>query len=156
LKLMFWKICGKIIASPRGIDKDFLAQHGFLNKEDKYAMAISTIQEAIEDIQNGKMVILVDDEDRENEGDLCMAAEFISPETINFMARYGRGLICLTLNEEIADKLHLKQMVQGQSGAFRNGIYRFHRGATRRSTGISPRQGDNNSCRCNPLSKPDD
>ena len=56
-------------------------------------MAISTIQEAIEDIQNGKMIILVDDEDRENEGDLCMAAEFISPETINFMARYGRGLI---------------------------------------------------------------
>ena len=62
-------------------------------------MAISTIQEAIEDIQNGKMIILVDDEDRENEGDLCMAAEFISPETINFMARYGRGLICLTLND---------------------------------------------------------
>ncbi len=58
-------------------------------------MAISTIQEAIEDIQNGKMIILVDDEDRENEGDLCMAAQFVSPETINFMARYGRGLICL-------------------------------------------------------------
>ena len=81
-------------------------------------MAISTIQEAIEDIQNGKMVILVDDEDRENEGDLCMAAEFISPETINFMARYGRGLICLTLNEEIADKLRLKQMVQDNQARF--------------------------------------
>ena len=73
-------------------------------------MAISTIKEAIDDIQNGKMVILVDDEDRENEGDLFMAAQFASPETINFMARYGRGLICLTLNEELADKLNLKQI----------------------------------------------
>ena len=67
-------------------------------------MAISTIQEAIEDIRNGKMIILVDDEDRENEGDLCMAAQFVTPEAINFMARYGRGLICLTLTEEMAEQ----------------------------------------------------
>ena len=52
-----------------------------------------TIEQAIEDINDGKMVILVDDEDRENEGDLCMAAEKVTPETINFMATYGRGLI---------------------------------------------------------------
>ncbi|HON58554.1 MAG TPA: bifunctional 3,4-dihydroxy-2-butanone-4-phosphate synthase/GTP cyclohydrolase II [Smithella sp.] len=81
-------------------------------------MAISTIQEAIEDIKNGKMVILVDDEDRENEGDLCMAAQFASADTINFMARYGRGLICLTLTEEKADSLRLKPMVQDNQARF--------------------------------------
>ena len=81
-------------------------------------MAISTIQEAIDDIRGGKMVILVDDEDRENEGDLCMAAQFVSPETINFMARYGRGLICLSLSEEMADKLNLQPMVQENKARF--------------------------------------
>ena len=81
-------------------------------------MAISTIQEAIEDIRNGKMIILVDDEDRENEGDLCMAAQFATPEAINFMAMHGRGLICLTLTEEMADKLHLKQMVTDNKARF--------------------------------------
>jgi 3,4-dihydroxy 2-butanone 4-phosphate synthase/GTP cyclohydrolase II len=79
---------------------------------------ISTIREAIEDIKNGKMIILVDDEDRENEGDICMAAQFATAKTINFMARYGRGLICLTLNEETADKLNLKQMVQDNQARF--------------------------------------
>jgi 3,4-dihydroxy 2-butanone 4-phosphate synthase/GTP cyclohydrolase II len=64
------------------------------------------------------MIILVDDEDRENEGDLCIAAHFVSPEAINFMARYGRGLICLTLNEELADKLNLKPMVQDNKARF--------------------------------------
>ncbi|MGA2525486.1 MAG: bifunctional 3,4-dihydroxy-2-butanone-4-phosphate synthase/GTP cyclohydrolase II [Smithellaceae bacterium] len=81
-------------------------------------MAISTIREAIDDIRGGKMIILVDDEDRENEGDLCMAAQFALPEMINFMARYGRGLICLTLNEELADKLNLKQMVRDNKARF--------------------------------------
>ena len=81
-------------------------------------MAISTIQEAIDDIRGGKMIILVDDEDRENEGDLCMAAQFVSPETINFMARYGRGLICLSLSEEMADKLKLQPMVQDNKARF--------------------------------------
>ena len=56
---------------------------------------ISTIEKALKDIREGKMVILVDDEDRENEGDLTTAAEKVTPEAINFMARYGRGLICL-------------------------------------------------------------
>ncbi len=81
-------------------------------------MSVSTIQEAIEDIRNGKMVILVDDEDRENEGDLCMAAEFITPEAINFMARYGRGLICLTLTEEHADRLGLTPMTRDNRSRF--------------------------------------
>jgi 3,4-dihydroxy 2-butanone 4-phosphate synthase/GTP cyclohydrolase II len=81
-------------------------------------MGISAIKEALEDIKNGKMIILVDDEDRENEGDLCMAAEFVTPEAINFMARYGRGLICLTLNEEHADRLHLATMVRDNRSRF--------------------------------------
>lgn len=81
-------------------------------------MSISSIKEAIVDIKSGRMVILVDDEDRENEGDLCMAAEFITPEAINFMARYGRGLICLSLSEEMADKLHLYPMVRDNRSRF--------------------------------------
>ena len=58
-------------------------------------MPLATIPEAIEDIRAGRMLVVVDDEDRENEGDLTIAAESVTPETINFMARYGRGLICL-------------------------------------------------------------
>ena len=81
-------------------------------------MSISAIREAIVDIRSGKMVILADDEDRENEGDLCMAAEFVRPEDINFMAKYGRGLICLTLTEEAADKLRLPPMVRENRSRF--------------------------------------
>ncbi len=81
-------------------------------------MAVSSIQDAIDDIRSGKMIILVDDEDRENEGDLCMAAQFASPDAINFMARYGRGLICLTINDEIAEKLNLRPMVQENKARF--------------------------------------
>jgi 3,4-dihydroxy 2-butanone 4-phosphate synthase / GTP cyclohydrolase II len=120
-------------------------------------MAISTIQEAIEDIQNGKMIILVDDEDRENEGDLCMAAEFISPETINFMARYGRGLICLTLNEEIADKLRLKQMVQDNQARFGTAFTVSIEARHGVSTGISAAdRATTIHAAVNPLSKPED
>ena len=72
---------------------------------------VSSIKSAIEDIKAGKMVILVDDEDRENEGDLCMAAETVTPEAINFMATHGRGLICLSLEEEQLERLHLGMMV---------------------------------------------
>jgi len=81
-------------------------------------VSVSSIKEAIVDIKSGKMVILVDDEDRENEGDLCMAAEFVTPESINFMARYGRGLICLTLSEEMADRLNLVPMVRDNRSRF--------------------------------------
>jgi 3,4-dihydroxy 2-butanone 4-phosphate synthase/GTP cyclohydrolase II len=77
----------------------------------KPGSVLSGIEEAIEDIRAGKMVILVDDEDRENEGDLCMAAEAVTPEAINFMAKHGRGLICLTLDEEQLNRLHLGMMV---------------------------------------------
>jgi 3,4-dihydroxy 2-butanone 4-phosphate synthase/GTP cyclohydrolase II len=72
---------------------------------------ISSIEEAIADIKAGKMVILMDDENRENEGDLCMAAEKVSPEAINFMAKYGRGLICLALTDERIRELGLNMMV---------------------------------------------
>lgn len=81
-------------------------------------MGTCTIEEAIEDIRQGKMIILVDDEDRENEGDLTMAADLITPEAINFMARYGRGLICLTLTPEKCDELGLRPMVLDNTSPF--------------------------------------
>src|SRR5436190_1902204 len=68
-------------------------------------------EEAIEEIRAGKMIILMDDENRENEGDLCMAAEKVTPEAINFMARYGRGLICLALTDDHIKMLGLSMMV---------------------------------------------
>jgi 3,4-dihydroxy 2-butanone 4-phosphate synthase/GTP cyclohydrolase II len=73
--------------------------------------AIASVEAAIQDVRAGKMVILVDDEDRENEGDLCIAAEKVTPEAINFMAKYGRGLICLSLTDDRLDQLRLSMMV---------------------------------------------
>jgi 3,4-dihydroxy 2-butanone 4-phosphate synthase/GTP cyclohydrolase II len=73
-------------------------------------MSISSTQEIIAELRAGRMVILVDEEDRENEGDLVLAAEFVTPEAINFMARYGRGLICLTLSEQRCEQLALSMM----------------------------------------------
>src|SRR6266849_2803436 len=70
-------------------------------------MSFSTIPESIEEIVAGRMVVGVDDEDRENEGDLTIAAQFVTPESINFMAVHGRGLICLALTPERCDQLHL-------------------------------------------------
>ena len=75
-------------------------------------MAFNTVDEIIEDLRQGKMVIIVDDEDRENEGDLLMASEFVTPEAINFMATYGRGLICVTLTEQRCQQLNLPLMAQ--------------------------------------------
>ena len=72
---------------------------------------IASIPEIVNELRHGKMVVLVDEEDRENEGDLVMAAEFITPEAINFMAKYGRGLICLTLTRERCEQLGLRRMV---------------------------------------------
>jgi 3,4-dihydroxy 2-butanone 4-phosphate synthase/GTP cyclohydrolase II len=78
----------------------------------------SEISEAVADFRAGRMVVVVDDEDRENEGDLTLAAEFVTPEAINFMAKYGRGLICLTLTEERADYLRLSPMSQENTSRF--------------------------------------
>ena len=78
----------------------------------------NTIDEAIEDIAKGKMVILVDDEDRENEGDLCMAAEKVTPSAINFMAKHGRGLICLSLTPGRVEELQLSMMTDENTSQF--------------------------------------
>jgi len=83
----------------------------FIGFEGLLAPGISPITEIIADIRAGKMVVLVDEEDRENEGDLVMGAQFATPENINFMAKHGRGLICLTLTQERCDKLGLAPMV---------------------------------------------
>lgn len=72
---------------------------------------LHSIEEAIEDLKQGKMIVVVDDEDRENEGDLLALAEFMTPETINFMATYGRGLICTPISQQLALKLGLHPMV---------------------------------------------
>jgi 3,4-dihydroxy 2-butanone 4-phosphate synthase / GTP cyclohydrolase II len=76
------------------------------------SQAIERVHRALEDIANGKMVVLVDDEQRENEGDLVMAADLVTPEAVNFMARFGRGLICLTLEPHKVDELGLPMMVE--------------------------------------------
>jgi len=78
----------------------------------------NTIDEAIEELQKGRMIIVVDDEDRENEGDLCMAAEKVTPEAINFMAKYGRGLICLSLTPERVEALKLPMMTDENSSPY--------------------------------------
>jgi 3,4-dihydroxy 2-butanone 4-phosphate synthase/GTP cyclohydrolase II len=100
-------------------------------------MAVSPIKEVIEDIKAGKMVILVDDEDRENEGDLCMAAESITPAAINFMATHGRGLICLTLSSDIVDQLQLPMMVTDNQSPYGTGFTISIEARTGVSTGIS-------------------
>jgi 3,4-dihydroxy 2-butanone 4-phosphate synthase/GTP cyclohydrolase II len=100
-------------------------------------MAVSRIEEVIKDIQAGKMVILVDDEDRENEGDLCMAAEAVTPEAINFMAKYGRGLICLTLDRAQVKKLNLPMMVEKNKSPFETGFTVSIESRTGVTTGIS-------------------
>ncbi len=89
-----------------------------LNQGEGIEMSVSSIEEAIEEIRAGRMVILVDDEDRENEGDLTMAAQCVTPEAINFMARFGRGLICLTMTTERCDRLDLPPMVQDNTSSF--------------------------------------
>jgi 3,4-dihydroxy 2-butanone 4-phosphate synthase/GTP cyclohydrolase II len=78
----------------------------------------ASVPEALDEIRAGRMVVVVDDEDRENEGDLTLAAEFVTPEAINFMARFGRGLICLTLTEERADYLRLAPMTAENTSRF--------------------------------------
>ena len=85
-------------------------------------MPLITIEEAIKDIKAGRMVILVDDEDRENEGDLTMAAEAVTPEAINFMAKHGRGLICLSMTGEKIDSLNLPLMVEHNTSTFQTGF----------------------------------
>jgi len=100
-------------------------------------MAVSSIAEVIEDIRAGRMVILVDDEDRENEGDLCMAAEAVTPEAVNFMATHGRGLICLTLDRALVKQLNLPMMVQDNKSPYGTGFTVSIEARTGVTTGIS-------------------
>jgi len=100
-------------------------------------MTVNTIEEAIEDIRAGKMIILVDDEDRENEGDLTMAAQMVTPDAINFMATHGRGLICMTMPSEQIDKLALPMMVQENKSPFETAFTVSIEARTGVTTGIS-------------------
>jgi len=100
-------------------------------------MPIATIEEAIEDIRQGRMVVLMDDKNRENEGDLCMAAEKVTPEAVNFMARFGRGLICVTLTEERVKYLGLPMMVSENTSPFGTAFTVSIDAAENVTTGIS-------------------
>ena len=102
-----------------------------------HTMLFNTTEEIIEDIRNGKMVVLMDDEDRENEGDLIMAAEKIDTQDINFMARYGRGLICLTLTPERCQQLALPLMVHSTNAEHRTNFTLSIEASTGVTTGIS-------------------
>src|SRR5258705_7681573 len=101
------------------------------------AMAISPTTDIIADIGAGRMVILVDEEDRENEGDLVLAADFVTPEAINFMARHARGLVCLTLTEERCRQLNLPLMVSANRSSHGTNFTLSIEAATGVTTGIS-------------------
>ena len=100
-------------------------------------MPFANIQEAAELYRRGELVIIVDDEDRENEGDLCIAAERVTPETINFMAKFGRGLICLALTEERCKELDLPLMVEHNTTNFGTAFTVSIEARGRVTTGIS-------------------
>jgi 3,4-dihydroxy-2-butanone 4-phosphate synthase len=96
-------------------------------------MSISPVPELVAELAAGRMVILVDEEDRENEGDLVLAAEHVTPEAINFMARHARGLICLTLTRERCERLQRHQTRYGVHGVDRSRQWRQHGHLSRRS-----------------------
>jgi 3,4-dihydroxy 2-butanone 4-phosphate synthase/GTP cyclohydrolase II len=100
-------------------------------------MPISTTQEIVDELRAGRMVILVDEEDRENEGDLVLAADFVTPEAINFMIRHARGLVCLTLAEEICDRLELPMMTTRNGTSFGTNFTVSIEAAEGVTTGIS-------------------
>lgn len=108
-----------------------------LNTDSVTDMPISNIKEVLEDLKQGKMIILVDDERRENEGDLTIAAEKVTPAAINFMAKYGRGLICLALEPEIVERLRLDQMVRDNRSPYQTAFTVSIEAASGVSTGIS-------------------
>ena len=100
-------------------------------------MQLNTAKELIDDIAAGKMVILMDDEDRENEGDLIMASSLVRPDDINFMARFGRGLVCLTLTQERCEQLNLRLMVDKNQASFETNFTLSIEAAEGVTTGIS-------------------
>ena len=100
-------------------------------------MKLNSTPELIEDIRAGRMVVLIDDEDRENEGDLVMAASMVRPEDINFMARYGRGLICMPITKERCAQLNLPLMVNTNEARFATNFTVSMEAAEGITTGIS-------------------
>src|SRR5438132_9345087 len=100
-------------------------------------MTLASVEEAVELYRSGQLVIIVDDEDRENEGDLCIAAEKITPEAINFMAKNGRGLICLALTEERCNELDLPLMVENNTSNYGTAFTVSIEARGRVTTGIS-------------------
>jgi len=100
-------------------------------------MTLATTEELLEELRAGRMIILADDEDRENEGDLVMAAEWVTPEAINFMATHGRGLICLALTQEQTDRLQLPLMVSSTNSKFKTNFTISIEAAEGVTTGIS-------------------
>lgn len=98
---------------------------------------LSSTDEIVEDMRNGRMVVLVDAEDRENEGDLVVAAQMATPDVVNFMAKHGRGLICLTLTQSRAEELHLSQMVRANASRNRTAFTQSIEAREGISTGIS-------------------
>ena len=107
-------------------------------QEGKHTMtAVSTIPEVLADIKAGKMVIITDAEDRENEGDLVMAAQFVTPQAINFMIKHARGLVCLPMNDELVDRLRLPQMTQKNGAQYGTNFTVSIEAAEGISTGIS-------------------
>jgi 3,4-dihydroxy 2-butanone 4-phosphate synthase/GTP cyclohydrolase II len=121
------------------------------------AWKFNTIEEAIDDIREGRMVVLIDDEDRENEGDLTIAAEKVTPEAINFMAKYGRGLICLSLTPEKVQELNLPLMADLNTSRFSTAFtvsIEARKGVT---TGISAHdRAKTVKAAINPKAKPED
>ena len=91
--------------------KHFLEKMGLYKLGGDKMFEFNTIEEAIEDIKKGKIVIVIDDPDRENEGDLVMAAEMVTGKSLNFMAKYGRGLICMPIEEKRMKELNISPMV---------------------------------------------
>ncbi len=125
---------GKIIKLSRA---KYMEKYMEKPEQEKSSTKFDTLEDAIADIRAGKFVILMDDEDRENEGDLCIAAEKITPDDINFMATHGRGLICLTLDEEQVEKLDLPMMTFDNRSPFKTNFTVSIEAAKGVTTGIS-------------------
>lgn len=112
---MFWKINNQLIINDREGWPSGCLLSGFMLTLPKFHNMLDSIESAIEDIKNGKLVIVVDDEDRENEGDFLTAARNVTPEIVNFMSKYGRGLICAPLEEDRCAELQLDLMVNNNT-----------------------------------------
>ena len=114
-----------------------IADYAFFSEFTELLMSISSTQEIIAELRAGRMVVLVDDEDRENEGDLMLASDFVTPEAINFMARYARGLVCLTLTAERCEQLELTMMTAKNGTSFGTNFTVSIEAAEGVTTGIS-------------------